>query len=174
MGRNKAWLECDGQPLIHRQIALAREVGAAKVFISGRADGEYGALQCPVLVDEFPEAGPLAGIERALATTDAPLLLVLAVDLASMNAALLRRLLVHCARGRGAIPRVQGNIEPLAAFYPASAHAFAVLLLREGRNAVQGFAHECVAARQAVFFDLEPGAAAAFANWNSPADAGLE
>src|SRR5688572_9023694 len=81
MGRDKAWLEVEGQPLIRRQIKLAREIGATEVFISGRPDCDYSTLGCPGLTDQFSNAGPLAGIERALDTATAPLLLVLAVDL---------------------------------------------------------------------------------------------
>ena len=66
MGRDKAWLEIEGQTLLARQIALARETGAAEIFISGRADADYSAFGCPVLQDGFPDAVPLAGIERAL------------------------------------------------------------------------------------------------------------
>src|SRR5258705_13766374 len=74
MGRDKAWLEAGGQSLLARQIGLVRELGAAEVFISGRADADYSEFGCRVLQDKFPDAGPLAGIERALDATTSPLL----------------------------------------------------------------------------------------------------
>ena len=118
MGRDKALLEVDGQPLLARQIQIARDAGADEVFISGRADADYTAFTCPVLRDRFLETGPLAGIEAALMATASPLLLALAVDLPGMDVDFLRRLAGQCAVGCGAIPRVDGFIEPLAAFYP--------------------------------------------------------
>jgi molybdenum cofactor guanylyltransferase len=172
MGRDKAWIEYEGQPLIRRQISLARELGAAEVFISGRSDGDYATLRHPVLTDKFPDAGPLAGIERALETTTSPLLLVLAVDLPAMRLARLQEILGHCHSQTGAIPRIGGNVEPLVAIYPARAHHIAVSLLTEGHNAVQELAQRCVQLQLAAFVDLETEAAGAFANWNTPADTG--
>ena len=80
MGCDKAFLEIDGKPLLARQIAVAREAGARDVFISGRADTDYSSFDGLVLQDQFENAGPLAGIERALNALSTPLLLVLAVD----------------------------------------------------------------------------------------------
>jgi molybdopterin-guanine dinucleotide biosynthesis protein A len=89
MGRDKALLEVGGQPLLVRQINLAWATRATEVFISGRAGVDYSHLNCPVLLDLFPGAGPLAGIERALAALTNPRLLVLAVDLPAMTETLL-------------------------------------------------------------------------------------
>ena len=76
MGRDKAWLPLDGQPLLARQIAVVRELDPVELFISGRNDTDYSSLGYPVLQDAFPDAGPLAGIaadtraEAALAALD--------------------------------------------------------------------------------------------------------
>jgi molybdopterin-guanine dinucleotide biosynthesis protein A len=170
MGRDKAWLEVEGQPLIRRQIELARSVGAAEVFISGRADCDYSALDCPVLRDAFPNAGPLAGIERALQAANSALVLVLAVDLPRLTTPVLRDLLSHCTPQAGAIPRIEEQIEPLAAFYPRAAHNLAVARLSEGNNAVRDFAGDCVSKQLAVFRDMPSETATGFSNWNSPGD----
>jgi molybdopterin-guanine dinucleotide biosynthesis protein A len=170
MGRDKAWLDVDGQPLLARQIQLARESGAAEVFISGRADTDYAAFGCRVLWDKFAGAGPLAGIERALDAANLPLLLVLAVDLPEMNLEFLRGLGAGCAENIGAIPRVNENLEPLAAFYPKTSHLLAVALLDGGHNAVTTFAENCVQSGLARFVELSAAGARHFANWNSPAD----
>ena len=170
MGRDKAFLEIGGQTLLARQIKLARETGAEGVFISGCTDADYSAFGCRVLHDKFAEAGPLAGIERALAASDSPLLLVLAVDLPEMNVEFLRRLAAHCAKDSGAISRVMENIEPLAAFYPKTAQPLAETLLRAGKNAVAGFAEQCNRAGLARFVDLTASDARYFVNLNTPAD----
>jgi molybdopterin-guanine dinucleotide biosynthesis protein A len=170
MGRDKAWVEIEGQPLIRRQIELAHAVGAAEVFISGRADCDYSALGSPVLRDEFANAGPLAGIERALHAATSPLLLVLAVDLPRLTTPVLRDLLSHCTPQAGAIPRIKEQIEPLVAFYPRAAHKLAFARLSEGKNAVRDFAQDCVSEQLAVFANLPSTTVAMFTNWNSPAD----
>lgn len=170
MGRDKAWLEVEGQTLLARQVNLARELGAVEIFIAGRPEKDYSGFGCTVLRDRFTEAGPLAGIERALASATSSLLLVLAVDLPAMKAEVLQRLAAVCAENYGAIPRLAGNLEPLAAFYPKSAHLLAESLLGGGHNAVATFAGRCVRSGLAQFVDRPPGEAVYFINWNSPAD----
>jgi molybdopterin-guanine dinucleotide biosynthesis protein A len=170
MSRDKVFLKIGGQTLLARQIQLAREIGAAEVFISGRAEADYSGFGCRVLQDHFSDAGPLAGIEGALDAAQSPLLLVLAVDLPKMSKEFLRRLAAVCLDDFGAIPRGNGNIEPLTAFYPKAAQSLAETLLRAGENAVAGFAKQCVQSSFAQFVDLSASETIFFANWNSPAD----
>lgn len=175
MGRDKAWLEMEGTTLLARQIELVRALGAREVFISGRIGVDYAALGCRVLVDRFQNAGPLAGLESALAATSSPLLLVLAVDMPAMSGGLLEKLRACCAAGRGAIPEVNGRIEPLAAFYPKAAGALALAMLEEARAGSQtqapgptDLARRCVSEN---LVELIPGPAAEaryFTNVNSP------
>ena len=37
MGRDKAWLEVNGRPLIGRGLGVVREAGIKEIFLSGRA-----------------------------------------------------------------------------------------------------------------------------------------
>ena len=170
MGRDKAWLEIGGQTLLARQVELARAAGAAEIFISGRSDTDYSALGCRVLQDNFAGAGPLAGIERALGVMSAPLLLVLPVDLPAMNADLLKKLLAVCDGDCGAVPRLDGKIEPIAAFYPKSAAPLAVSSLQAGNNSAANFAEGCARSGHARFVELPASEAKYFSNWNTPAD----
>jgi len=168
MGRDKAFLEFEGTPLLARQVKLAREAGAKEIFISGRAATDYTTFSCPVLLDDFLDAGPLAGIERALDVCATQTLLVLAVDMPHMTAACLQELAVWCAGGVGMIPRVDGRIEPLAAFYPKAARQLGLALLANGAYAATGFAERCVQDGLAEFHDLPMSQSEYFANWNAP------
>lgn len=186
MGRDKGLLEVDGQSLLARQIEIVRDAGASEVFVSGRADTDYTAFHCPVLQDRFPNSGPVAGIQTGLAATTTPQLLVLAVDMPHISASVLRQLAMHCTDCTGAIPRVNGAIEPLAAFYPKTTASLAIELLDvhlpitgEGRGeeerpakspSAKHFAERCAAAGLATFVDLPVLNARLFTNWNSPAD----
>lgn len=170
MGCDKAFLEIGGQALLARQIAIARAAGATESFISGRAGTDYSAFGCRVLKDNFPNAGPLAGIEAALAAAKNPLLLVLAVDLPEMNSDFLRALAAHGGENSGVVARVNGNLEPLAAFYPKSSQSLAETLLCAGRNAVINFAEQCVQANLVRLVELPAYETKYFTNWNSPTD----
>jgi len=129
MGHDKGSLIVDGQSLLARQIEVARAAGAGEVFISGRADNSYTDFDCPVLLDRLPNSGPLGGIQSALAVATLPRLLVLAVDMPLINVSVLRHLSGFCTETSGVVPRVNGTIEPLAAFYPKEAANLALNLL---------------------------------------------
>lgn len=88
MGRDKATLDIDGQPLLARQVALLKQL-KLPVWVSGQY-ADY-----PAIVDDSPAQGPLAGIGsamRALASQfDA--LFVIAVDMPLLSVPLLKSLL---------------------------------------------------------------------------------
>jgi len=183
MGQDKAWLQLEGESLLARQIRLAHEVGANEVLISGRANWDYSNLGCRVVHDRFVDAGPLGGIESALAAVSSSLLLVLAVDMPKMQVQLLNRLASRCSEGVGAIPRVNGKIEPLAAIYPRlAAGLIEALFSASGQKelgnemsrmpvkspSATGFAEKCVKCGLARFVALAESETQFFANWNLP------
>jgi molybdenum cofactor guanylyltransferase len=170
MGRDKAFMQVSGETLLARQIRIVREAGADEVFVSGRAGTDYSMFGCPVLTDDFPDTGPLAGIERALVAARHNLILVLAVDLPAMSGMFLRVFQILAAQGKGAIPRLDGQIEPLAGFYLKKSWALAHESLCANQNSVAKFAEQCVATGHAKFIDVDLRHAPLFANWNSPAD----
>jgi molybdopterin-guanine dinucleotide biosynthesis protein A len=170
MGRDKAWLELDGQPLIAHAVAKVRQLRIADVFISGVATADYSELKCPVLHDLEPGFGPLGGIERALHVCRTPLLLVLAVDLPGMTASFLRKLLARCDRLTGMVPKVGRGHEPLAAVYPKRCHAIAFEFIAKSRHGARDFASACLREGAVRSFPVARADAVCFANWNSPAD----
>jgi molybdopterin-guanine dinucleotide biosynthesis protein A len=172
MGRDKAWIEWAGQPLIAHALEKVRRLGVAEVFISGRPDVDYGALGCPVLLDREPGRGPLGGIERALHECASPLLLVLAVDLPHMTAGLLARLAARCDARTGAVPKLGDKLEPLAAIYPRRCHALARAALAQARAAARDFATACLREQAVRVFPVAAADAGCFANWNRPDDLG--
>jgi len=170
MGCDKAFAELDGQTLLARQIRLVQAAGAAEVFISGQPGVNYSGFGCPVLTDKFHDAGPLAGIHSALAAADSSLLLVLAVDLAGMTAECLQQLAAGCSEHTGVVPRINGQLEPLAGFYPKTSLPLATFLLGQNSFAVGNFAERCEQAALVSFADLPDSAAGFFLNCNSPGE----
>jgi molybdenum cofactor guanylyltransferase len=170
MGQDKAWVEFDGQPLITRALSTVRSSGITEIFVSGRAGTDYSSLGCPVLLDREGGLGPLAGIERALGATTASLMLVLAVDLPRMTAAFLRKLADRCDPLTGAIPKLGGRLEPLAAIYPRRCRDVARDCLLGGQRAARDFAEVCLRERTVKTFEVPPDDVQCFDNWNSPSD----
>ena len=170
MGRDKAFIEQQGQSLLARQIELVRKLHPEEVLISGRTGTDYGGFDCPIIHDAFPHRGPLAGIEQALHLARSPLLLVLAVDMPAMMGAILMKLLGECTLNSGVVPRWEDHLEPLAAVYPKTSHRMAHTMLTEGFGAVHQFARLCVEAGLMRFHEISPKDRACFTNWNSPED----
>jgi len=170
MGRDKAWLELDGQPLVALAVEKVRALGVTEIFISGRAGRDYSAVPCPVLFDREPGFGPLGGIERGLHECTSPLLLVLAVDLPRMSSVFLQKLADRCDRLTGALPMLAGELEPLAAIYPKRCHALAADALVKSRHSARDFAAACRTERAVRVLPVTETEAGCFANWNEPGD----
>ncbi|MGE9291796.1 MAG: molybdenum cofactor guanylyltransferase [Puniceicoccales bacterium] len=173
MGRDKALLPVEGEPLVLRQIRLLQTLKPAEIFLSVREDGVAG-IELPVgvspLPDAYGECGPLGGIATALENCSTAHVLVLAVDMPKLSSPVFGTLLEACDPGRGAIPRSSGGIEPLAAIYHRESLAVAREMLGEGRRSARGFAERCVGAGQAVFVDFSATGREEFTNWNRPED----
>ena len=170
MGQDKAWLEVGGQPLITRALAVLRALGIQEVFISGRAGVDYSALRCPVLWDLHPKCGPLGGIQRALGVATAPMLLVLAVDLPRITSDFLRKLSEHCDPETGAVPKLRGKLEPLAAIYPKRCELILKECLVNSRLAARDFAQACLRKHAIRPFAVPRTDLGCFENWNTPSD----
>lgn len=170
MGRDKARISYGGRPLIVRQLQLLQELDPEEVFISARTEADYADLGTQVLADGFVGQGPVAGVERALCLARGSLVLVLAVDLARMTADLLRQVVRACGPSIGAVPRIGGELEPLAACYPKAAHAIAAERLDAGQNSARDFALACLQCGLIRTLELSPEARVWFANWNRPTD----
>jgi molybdenum cofactor guanylyltransferase len=170
MGRDKAWIECGGRPLIVLALEKVREIGVMEVFVSGHPGGDYSALGCPVLLDLEPDLGPLGGLERGLHACTSPLLLVLAVDLPRVTSRLLRTLLDESDPATGVVPAQGDQLEPLAAIYPKRCHELALERIQRDSRAVREFAAECLGQKAVKLWEVPATEASCFSNWNRPED----
>lgn len=170
MGQDKAWMEFGGKPLLELAVAKVRQLGIKEVFISGRAGEDYSALKCPVLFDLEPGFGPIGGIERGLHECSSPLLLVLAVDLPQMSLTFLSRMYEACDRLTGAVPKLNGQLEPLAAIYPKRCLPLAFAVIAKSQYSARGFATACLRERTVKVCPVTRSEASTFLNWNRPGD----
>jgi molybdopterin-guanine dinucleotide biosynthesis protein A len=72
-----------------------------------------------VVPDNFPQSGPLAGIEAALAVSDSELNLFVPVDLPGLPPGFLQWMMTRAERSQAiaTIPRYGGRFQPLCAVY---------------------------------------------------------
>jgi molybdenum cofactor guanylyltransferase len=121
MGRDKATMEFEGQPLWKRQLEVLRALRPEKIFVSARTLPSWLPDDAELLLDDPPSRGPLSGLTKALAAMRTTHLLALAVDMPLMTTEQLAVLRKLAGEGRGVVPTIGERAEPLAAFYPAEA-----------------------------------------------------
>lgn len=164
MGSDKALLLVSpAKTLIERQLDLLRSLTPT---VSVLAPPErYPHLPVPVLPDLRPNAGPLAGIEAALAHTSTNWNLILAVDHAGVNSKWLAKLRDFALSSQFlcvASAAATDNPSPLCAFWhksalPAVAHALTTGN-RRVRDVLASLPHHL----------LIPEAPEILSNWNRP------
>ncbi len=157
----------DGEPILMRVYRNARATGLP-VYIAGSerfTPSIAGKLPAPMLIDRWPGGGPLRGLLSACESLRHERIFALAADEPRVDADLLAALAAAWQPGDEAVvPRHDGRIEPLAAFYLRGA------LVREaGALLAQGNAsmHALVERLRTRF---ATAAASYFTNVNTPED----
>lgn len=167
MGRDKALVTLDGEPLWKRQVRVLRQSGAGRVVLVRRRDQDPVAYD-DVRLDVFSRSGPLAGLHCALGIGRDPWVAVVAVDMPGIDPAWFFWLRGFCRAGSGAVARHALSLEPLAAIYPAGAFAAAASCLTRRDLSVRRFALELAAAGQMTVVTVPAAASGRAASLNAP------
>jgi len=171
MGRDKAAVVFDGQPLWQRQVATLATLQPRELFISGKADGPYASAGTEVIGDLHPGCGPLSGLEAACWRMQTPLLCVLAIDLPWMTTAFLDCIVKMAKRdGRGVVPQNGEYFEPLAAVYPRAVLTLIAAQLHQADHSMQWLIRRAMELDLVVPYALAAEERALFRNVNTPAD----
>ena len=117
MGSDKANLMLDGRTLLQRVIATMREI-FPHVIVSVRQPRPE--IDLPQVCDESANAGPLAGLASGLGRIITPWAFVVACDMPFIEPAMVEALGRSRSNHQAVVPVVQGQPQPLAAFYADS------------------------------------------------------
>jgi len=118
-GRNKAFAEIHGTPLIERVITIMGSVFDHLLLVTNTPD-EYAHLGLPMVQDLIKGLGPLGGIYTGLASTSDDAGFCVACDMPFLNAQLVRAMVNLWEDCDVVAPRVDWMIEPLHALYSKS------------------------------------------------------
>ncbi len=136
MGREKALLRWQGQPLVRRVVEALQEVfSIVRVVTSSEEVAQAAGV--PSLSDRFLERGPLGGIHAAL--TEVGDCFVCATDMPFLKAEFIRHLCGLAENFDVVVPRVAGHTETLHAVYKATCLPVIERQLSEGVNKVAAF-----------------------------------
>jgi molybdopterin-guanine dinucleotide biosynthesis protein A len=143
MGRDKAWLDIGGRPMIERVIAALASVTSRVSVIANSA--RYERLGLPVYRDSNESVGPLEAIRTALANSRERRVILVGCDMPFITPALLEYLIEASGDNQAVVPAsADRKLEPLCALYSTDALAAVSELIRSGRR------------KTSLLFDLVP------------------
>ncbi len=126
----------NGATLIELAVSAGRSVAAATFVVGHERYAPY-LPGVPIVSDDRPGEGPLAGIQAALRFTSAQRVLVLACDMPCLSTPLLRWMAAIETNADVLIPRTaDGQWQPMPAIYSRSAIGGIEHALDEGNRAV--------------------------------------
>jgi molybdopterin-guanine dinucleotide biosynthesis protein A len=116
MGRNKAFLEIEGQTLLERSLQVLDRV-CAEVFISCRENTMYQDFGFKTIPDLIKGQGPMAGLYAALQQANYEYMFIVACDMPFLNAEAITCLHGFCEDYDIILPSVSGKVHTLHAYY---------------------------------------------------------
>lgn len=138
MGRDKGLVELGGRPLALRLIDSLRD-RADDVLITTNHPAAYAAFGVRLAGDAEPGAGALHGLATALEAARGDRVLVVACDMPFVVPALAAHLLELLSEDDAAVPRRDGEFEPLLAAYRRSCLPAIRSALASGQRRVISF-----------------------------------
>lgn len=116
MGRDKAFLEFRGRPLVERAINVLKGICGAVIVVANSPEG-YAPFGVTVVPDAFGIRGPLTGIYTGMTASDDEQHIVVACDMPFLHAGLLAFMAREAGGYDAAVPRIGEHLEPLHAVY---------------------------------------------------------
>lgn len=181
MGRDKATLHRSQSPdggtvesrtWLERQLGLLDVCGLETLAVSWNRVRPAPALPSGVRLirDHVENAGPMAGLEAALAELTSPLVFILAVDLQRMSQAIVSQLMSRAESGIGVIPMMGPQPEPLTAIYPSTALPEIIRRLQQREFSMRRLALAGIDQGWLSPWPVPADCVTDFANWNQPSD----
>jgi molybdopterin-guanine dinucleotide biosynthesis protein A len=169
-GINKSLIEIEGVQIITRTVSLLQPL-FSEIILAGWPSDEAYPDGTRIVADNFPDMGPLAGIEAAMKASVTPWLFVLGGDMPWLSGEIISDQAADFLQKPSdvLVVRIGRTIEPLHAVYRCSLHSYLQSYLQAGNNqAVREFFRPL----QVRYYDL-PGdkkTLKSFSNINTPQD----
>ncbi|HVJ49750.1 MAG TPA: molybdenum cofactor guanylyltransferase [Desulfitobacterium sp.] len=119
MGKNKAFLEVNGKPLIERNLELLKSI-FTEVFISSNTPELYNCYREKVVQDRYPGSGPLGGLHACLEEVRTEYAFFVACDIPMLDPELIRFMASLTEAYECVVPQTEDGLHPLFAFYNKS------------------------------------------------------
>lgn len=116
MGKNKAFLEIDGQRIIDRAVKLLKGIFSQVILVTN-TPLEYSYLDIEIVIDIVPKGGALIGIYTGLFYSSHPYCFVTACDMPFLNKKVIEHLITISKNYDVVIPHLDDGYHPLHAIY---------------------------------------------------------
>jgi len=138
MGRNKAFLELGGRPLIEIVLERLAQVCAEVLIVAGDT-APYSGLGVPTVRDRFTGAGVLGGLHAGLEAASCELAIAVGCDMPFLNPDLLRAFVEWSVGFDVVLLRREEEVEPLHATYRRTCLLPIEEAIRAGRQRIISF-----------------------------------
>jgi len=165
MGRDKALLDVEGEPLAVRAARVLRDAGAGAVMAIGGDGAALGALGLEWHADLYPGDGPLGGIITALkvASAGTDVVVVVATDLVALTPSTVKTVVAGLTSEMDVALADSGRLEPLCGAWRRRAEPVLAAAFAAGERAVH-------AALSGLVVVTVPVDATTLRNVNAPSD----
>ncbi len=137
LGRNKAVVTIGGKTLIEYVVKRLRPLTSQLLIVTSRERSNLLAIgKTDILVDLYPDKGPLGGLYTGLLASRSPRSIMVACDMPFLNQALLSYMIQISTSFDLVIPRLNNMVEPLHAVYSRDCLAHIEHLLKLDRLSV--------------------------------------
>ena len=135
MGQDKANLQFGDQTLLQKISATMQQLFPTQLVSVRQRRAE---TELPQVCDVLADGGPLAGLDAALKSVTTPWVFVVACDMPFVSRAVVEKLALQREKCQAVVPVVQGQPQPLAAFYAReSATQVREILAGNGRHSMR-------------------------------------
>lgn len=172
LGFPKEMLRVDGRPLAVAMADRLAEVFGSVRIVSNRPDFLRVHTDVPIHRDEFPGAGPLAGLHAGLRNCEMDRCFFLACDMPLVHNDLIRRVteLAACSGALAVVPRLNDRPRPLCAVY----HRALLPILKERLEREENLSvTDFLADIDTEYVDVHPGEAGCLRDLDRPEDLAL-
>jgi len=138
MGRDKAFLELGGRPLIAHVVERMASV-CDEVLVVARDARPYAGLGVPVVADRFRGVGVLGGLHAGLEAATHGLTLAVGCDMPFLNPGLLRAFAIWAEGFDVAVLRQGEQVEPLHGAYRRTCLSTMEVAIRAGQRRIISF-----------------------------------
>lgn len=135
-GRNKAFLEFDGQTIMQRQLALLGKL-FPQVMIVGRDPEIYNDYGCRIVQDIYDCRSSMTGLHAGLHYMDTPYAFVTACDSPFVTEKMIRLVVEQTEpHNDWVLPAYDGHYEPLCSVYGKRCEPHLASLLEAGKVSI--------------------------------------